>query len=243
MSGEDFTGTFSLVAKFTTLHVFLALVAHLDFEIHQVDVVAAYLQGDLDEEIYMEVPKGVKYLESEEHYWCLWKALYGLKQARQQWKKKLHDVLSNLGFVCSFSDDCLYIKKKREKIVLLVLVYVDNIVVSGPNGYYIISFKELLGNDFEITDLGKLKFMLGILITRDQCNWLIYLNQSSYISQILTQFGLQDATLVSTPLSVKHNLSVIQSSQSEAEKRAYKNYAGDIHYLSLVGSLLFATQT
>jgi len=58
--------------------------------------------------------------------------------------------------------------------------------VSGPNGHYIVSFKELLGNDFEITDLGKLKFMLGILITQDQHNRLIYLNQSAYISQILT---------------------------------------------------------
>jgi len=73
--------------------------------------------------------------------------------------------LSNLGLVCSFANDCLYIKKEKEKIVLLVLVYVDDMAVSGPNGYYIVSFKELLGNDFEITDLGKLKFMLGILIT------------------------------------------------------------------------------
>jgi len=164
---EDFTETFSSVAKFTTLHVFLALSAHLDFEIHQVDVVAAYLQGDLDKEIYMEVPKGVEHLGSGGHYWHLRKALYGLKQAGRQWKKKLYDVLSNLSLVRSFANNCLYIKKEKGKIVLLVLVYVDNMAVSGPNGHYIISFKELLGNDFEITDLGKLKFMLGILITQD----------------------------------------------------------------------------
>jgi len=94
--------------------------------------------------------------------------------------------LSNLGLVRLFADDCLYIKKEKEKIVLLVLVYVDDMVVSGPNGYYIVLFKELLGNDFEITDLGELKFMLGILITRDRYNRLIYLNQSAYISRILT---------------------------------------------------------
>jgi len=151
--------------------------------------------------------------------------------------------LSNLGLVHSFADDCLYIKKEKGKIVVLVLVYIDDMAVSGPNSHYIVSFKELLGNDFEITDLGKLKFMLGILITRDRHNCLIYLNQSAYISQILTRFGLQDATPVSTPLLVKHNLSTTQSPQSKAEKQAYKNYAGDIHYLSLVGSLLFATQT
>ena len=81
--------------------------------------------------------------------------LYGLKQASRQWKKKLHDVLSNLGLVRSFADDCLYIKKEKGKIVLLVLVYIDNMAVSGPNGHYIVSFKELLSNDFEITDLGR----------------------------------------------------------------------------------------
>jgi len=79
--GEDFTETFSSVAKFTTLRVFLALSAHLNFEIHQVDVVAVYLQEDLDKEIYMEVPKGVEHLGSGGHYWHLQKALYGLKQA------------------------------------------------------------------------------------------------------------------------------------------------------------------
>jgi len=151
--------------------------------------------------------------------------------------------LSNLGLVHSFADDYLYIKKEKGKIVLLVLVYIDDMAVSGPNGHYIVLFKELLGNDFEITDLGKLKFMLGILITRDRHNRLIYLNQSAYISQILTPFRLQDATPVSTPLLVKHNLSTTQSPQSKAEKQAYKNYAGDIHYLSLVGLLLFAIQT
>jgi len=63
--------------------------------------------------------------------------------------------LSNLGLVHSFADNCLYIKKEKGKIVLLVLVYVDNIVVSGPNGHYIVSFKKLLGNDFDIIDLGR----------------------------------------------------------------------------------------
>jgi len=78
---EDFTETFSSVAKFTTLCVFLALSTHINFEIHQVDVIATYLQRDLNEEIYMEVPKGVEHLGSGGHYWYLWKALYGLKQA------------------------------------------------------------------------------------------------------------------------------------------------------------------
>ena len=69
----------------------------------------------------MEVPKGVEHLGSGGHYWHLWKALYGLKQASRQWKKKLHDVLSNLGLVRLFADDCLYIKKEKEKLFFLCL--------------------------------------------------------------------------------------------------------------------------
>jgi len=82
--GQDFMEMFSSVAKFTTLRIFLALATYLDFEIHQVDIIAAYLQGDLDEEIYMEVPKGVKCFGLGSHYWKLKKALYSLKQAGRQ---------------------------------------------------------------------------------------------------------------------------------------------------------------
>jgi len=241
--GQDFTETFSSVAKFTTLRIFLALAAYLDFEIHQVDVIAAYLQGDLDEEIYMEVPKGVENFRSGSRYWKLKKALYGLKQAGRQWKKWLHDVLTKLNLIRAFADDCLYIRKEDGKIILIVLVYVDDMAVAGPNGIHIVSFKSALAEDFDITDLGELKFMLGILVTRDCQKRLIYLSQSTYIQQILSRFGMQDAMPVSTPLAVKHNLSANQSPTSEAEKRAYKDYSDGIHYLSLVGSLLFATQT
>jgi hypothetical protein len=93
--GVDFHETFSLVARFTTLRVFLSLAAILDLEIHQVDVVGAYLEGNLDEEIYMRAPEGVG---KGKRYWRLKKVLYGLKQAGRQWKHKLHKVLTNLGF-------------------------------------------------------------------------------------------------------------------------------------------------
>ena len=82
----------------------------------------------------------------------------------------MYEVLSKLSFICAFADDCLYIKCENRKITLLVLVYVDNIAVAGPDGYQIISFKNTLSKNFEITDLGELKFMLSILVTHDQAN-------------------------------------------------------------------------
>jgi len=90
-------------------------------------------------------------------------------------------MLTNLKFICAFADNCLYIKREKGVIVLLVLVYVDDIAVISPNSIQIISFKSALAKNFEIMDLGKLKFMLGILITHDHTKQLIYLNQSAYI--------------------------------------------------------------
>jgi len=240
--GEDFTDTFSSVAKFSTLWIFLAYVAYLDWDLHHIDVIAVYLHSPLDEEIYMTIPEDVENSGSS-HYWKLKKALYGLKQARRQWKKRLHKVLIKFGFICAFADDCLYIKRHEGNITLLILVYVDDIAIAEPDGCHIISFKSFLGEDFEITDLGELKHMLGVLVTRDRSRHLIYLNQSAYIQCTIARFGLENLTLVSTPLAVKHDLTLSQSPITEAEKCAFEDYAGDIHYLSLVGSLLFATQT
>ena len=129
--GEDFTETFSSVAKFNTLQIFLTLAVFMDYEIHQVDVVAAYLRGNLNKEIYMRVPDRVEKLGLG-RFWLLKKALYGLKQARRQWKKRLHEVLLKLGFI---HDDYLYLKCENGKITLLVLVYVDDMAVAGLDGY------------------------------------------------------------------------------------------------------------
>jgi len=221
--GEDFTDTFSLVAKFSTLWIFLAYVAYLDWDLHHVDVIAAYLHGPLGEEIYMTIPEGIENSGSG-HYWKLKKALYGLKQAGRQWKKRLHEVLIKFGFIRAFADNCLYIKHHEGNITLLILVYVDDIAIAGPDGCHIIFFK-------------------SFLVTRDCSRCLIYLNQSAYIQHTITRFGLENSTPVSTPLAVKHDLTLSQSPTTEAEKRVFEDYAGDIHYLSLVGSLLFATQT
>jgi len=94
--GEDFTDTFSSVAKFSTLRIFLSYIAYLDWHLHHIDVVAAYLHGPLDEDIYMTIPDGVEN-SSSGRYWKLKKAFYGLKQAGRQWKKRLHEVLTNFG--------------------------------------------------------------------------------------------------------------------------------------------------
>ena len=190
----------------------------------------------------MTRPDSVEHSRSG-HYWKLKKALYRLKQTGRQQKKCLHKVLIIFGFICAFADNYLYIKYYKRKIILLILVYINNMAVVGPNRYHIISFKLFLGKDFEIHDLGKLKHMLGVLITRDHSRCLIYLSQIAYIQHTITHFGLEDSTLVSISFAVKYNLTLSQSSITKAKKCAFKDYTGDIYYLSLIGLLLFVMQT
>ena len=139
MPEKNFSEMFSSVAKFTTLCMLLTLIAHLDLKLHQVDVVGAYLQGSLDEEIYMEVPEGVREEGKEGWYWKLKKLLYGLKQAGWQWKAKLDKVMRNLGFEKGQANDCLYILQEKGEIVLLVLVYVDDMAIAGHSLAHITS--------------------------------------------------------------------------------------------------------
>jgi len=114
----------------------------------------------------MVIPNSVEDFGSG-YFWKLRKALYGLKQAGRQWKKHLHNTLVDFGFTWAFADDCLYIKWHEGKIILLVLVYVDNMAMASPDIFYIMSFKSFLNKDFEITDLGGPSHMFGVLVTRD----------------------------------------------------------------------------
>jgi hypothetical protein len=134
-------------------------------ELHQIDIVGAYLQGDLEEEIYMSLPDGLKVKGKEGWSLRLRKPLYGLKQAGRQWKEKLDEMMGRLGFVKSEADECLYILCKDGQVTLLVLVYVDDAALASQEITQITKFKKAISEYFPIKDLGELRHILGIQIT------------------------------------------------------------------------------
>ena len=237
--GVDYGKTFLSVAKCSLIQIFLTLAAVLDLEIHQIDVIRAYLEGSLDEDIYMKAPDGI----GKKRYWKLLKALYGLKQAGRKWKEKLHGVLTKHGFEQIRSDDCIYVLRSGGKIILYILVYVDDIIIAGKDIEEIISFKNKISEDFDVTDLGKIHFILGIQVVRDCSDQYIYLNQSAYIDSILNRFEMTSCSPVSTPIATNHHLSRAQTPCNQFEQEEYERYARGTSYISLVGSLLYATQT
>ena len=221
----------------------MSLTAHEDWELHQVDIVGVYLQGDLDEEIYVEVSKGVNIEGKEGLCWRLRKSLYGLKQSGHQWKKKLDEVIKELDFEKANTDECPYILWEDGKISLLVLVHINNMALTSNSITTIRKFKDDLSKHFDITDLGDLRIILGIQVTRDRPNGIIYLDQTAYIQSVLSHFGMQDCNPVSPPLDLKERPSISQCPTNEDEKSIYRAYAKVLNYLEVVGSILYATQT
>jgi len=152
-------------------------------------------------------------------------------------------MMKGLNLEKSRADDCLYILKEDGVIVLLALVYVDDMAIAGHTPQDISKFKENIKRNFDITEIGELSHILGIQVICNKQSHTISINQSAYISRILTKFGMQDCSPVSTPLAVKHNLSISQSPQTNEEHTAYLKYASGTSYLEIIGSLLYATQT
>jgi hypothetical protein len=150
--GQDYHAIDSAVAQYPTLCTLLALAAHEDMQLHQINVVGAYLQGDLDEEIYITPPDGLKIKGKMGWILRLKKPLYRLKQPGRQWKKKLDDTMAHLKLTKSAADECLYVPHEKGKVVLQVLVYVDDAATVSKDIHRIEWFKHSLQDFFPIKD-------------------------------------------------------------------------------------------
>lgn len=127
----------------------------------QLDVKNGFLHGTLKETVYMEQPPGFQHPTYPDHVCLLDKSIYGLKQAPRAWFDRLSEFLLHLGFLCSMSDSSLLVHH-RELQTTLLLIYVDDIIITGSNTEFIASLISQLGQTFAIKDLGKLRYFLGV---------------------------------------------------------------------------------
>ncbi|KAL2901568.1 Retrovirus-related Pol polyprotein from transposon RE1 [Bienertia sinuspersici] len=202
VEGIDYTETFAPVAKMVTVRTFLAVAAARRWELHQMDVHNAFLHGDLDEEVYMKPPPG--FHTGQPGMVCkLRKSLYGLKQAPRCWFAKLASSLKSYGFQQSYSDYSLF-TFNRDGVSLHVLVYVDDLIISGNSSTAINDFKVYLGECFHMKDLGKLQYFLGIEVARNSDG--ILLCQRKYALDIISETGLLGAKPAFFPMEQHHSL-------------------------------------
>lgn len=161
----DYEETFSPVVRFSFVRMILSIVTHMNLELHQMDVNTAFLNGDLEEEIYMKQPIGYVEKGHEDKVCKLHKSIYGLKQSLRQWYKKFHNTIMSNGFSMCYEDYCIYIKQSQHKFVLLSL-YVNDILLACNDIGFLIEIKDWLSSVFEMKDLGEAEFIFGVKITR-----------------------------------------------------------------------------
>ncbi|GKC73175.1 zinc finger, CCHC-type containing protein [Tanacetum coccineum] len=196
--GIDYFDTYAPVARITTIRLLLALAAIHNLVIHQMDVKTTFLNGDLDEEVYMKQPEGFV-MPGNEHKVCkLVKSLYGLKQAPKQWHQKFDEVVLSSGFLLNQSDKCVYSKFDSSGKGVIICLYVDDMLIFGTDQNQVDKTKKFLSSKFSMKDMGEADVILGIKIKRE--NKGIVITQSHYIEKILKKFNREDCSPVSTPM-------------------------------------------
>ena len=205
----------------------ITIAAIHNLMIYQVDVKKAFLNGDLEEEIYIDQPKGFTMLGNEHKVCKLLKSLYGLKQAPRQWHEKFDQCLLSNGFRTNESDKCIYYRTFEDAHIITCL-YVDGLLIFGPNMDIITAAKMLLKNNFDMKDLGEANVILGKKISRTSNG--IFVDQSHYIENFLKKYNYFDCK----PASISFDSNVhLFPTKGENDIYKQKEYAG------IIGSLRY----
>src|SRR3954453_11357859 len=167
-----------------SVRIVLAIAAYFDYEIWQMDVKTAFLNGNLDEDVYMIQPEGFVNPQNASKVCKLQKSIYGLKQASRSWNIHFKEVVKSFDFIENEKEPCVFKKFSGSSIVFLIL-YVDDILLIGNDIPMLKAVKESLKNSFAMKDLGEAAYILGIKIYRDRSRRLIGLSQSTYIDKVL----------------------------------------------------------
>ncbi|KAL6335699.1 hypothetical protein AAG906_032893 [Vitis piasezkii] len=175
----DYKETFSPVSSKDSFRIIMALVAHYDLELHQMDVKTAFLNGNIDETIYMVQPENFESNDSKQ------------LQASRQWYRKFDQVITSFGFKENTVDQCIYLKFSGSKFIILVL-YVDDILLASSDVGLLHETKRFLSSKFDMKDLSNASFVLGIQIHRDRSRGILGLSQKAYIDKVLSRFGMSN---------------------------------------------------
>lgn len=227
--GLDFDETYASVVKSASYRILFALQARYGWKCHQMDIKTAFLNGDLEHEIFVEPPDG--YPETSGRVLKLCKSLYGLKQAPRQWYFKLRAFLKENGWRVSNFDPSVFIKDDEN---LIMEVYVDDINIFGLKEDRIIAMKRQLASRFNMTDLGPCAYYLGMHV-HQEANGDVHLHQESYIQQILDRYGLQDTHPRKTPMRTNLKLSKNDGPSRTLDfQRRYQSKVGALNYAMVV---------
>ena len=229
--GIDYSKVFAPVARHDTIRMIISLAAMNEWIVFQLDVKSAFLHGELVEQVFVDQPPGYVKKGSKHMVYKLKRALYGLKQAPRSWYNRIDTYFSKAGFHKSPYEHTLYIKTGEKGNLLIVCLYVDDLIFTGNDEGMLRTFKQSIMKEFEMTDLGKMKYFLGIEVTQSAGG--IFICQKKYAREVLERFRMDDCTPVQVPIIPGTKL----TRDGEGEK------IDSTYYKQMIGSLMYMTAT
>jgi transposase InsO family protein len=230
--GVDYFETYSSVASMTSMKMVLSIANEKDWDIHQLDIETAYLNAEVKETIYMEQPQGFVEPGKEGYVCLLKKSLYGLKQSARNWNNCLGGFLKEIGLEQSKIDDCVYYYKDKKGSLVYVIVYVDDLIVTGNSNKIIVQIKDRLKKRFVVKDLGQVHQLLGMVVERDRKAKTMKIHQGPYIRRMLSEFDVTGVRPTSVPATRETYVEHIEAA-FRGDKRTI-----DFDYRSAIGAIM-----
>ncbi|RVX04903.1 Retrovirus-related Pol polyprotein from transposon TNT 1-94 [Vitis vinifera] len=209
--------------------ILLSLAVNQDWCLQQLDIKNAFLNGDLEEEVYMEIPPGFEESMAKNQVCKLQKSLYGLKQSPRAWFDRFTKAVLKLGYKQGQADHTLFVKKSHAGKLAILIVYVDDIILSGNDMGELQNLKKYLSEEFEVKDLGNLKYFLGMEVARSRKG--IVVSQRKYILDLLKETGMLGCKPIDTPMDSQKKLG-IEKESTPVDRGRYQRLVGRLIYLS-----------
>ena len=224
----DYEETFAPVARLEAIRMLLAFACFKDFVLYQMNMKSAFLNGFINEEVFVEQPLGFQSFNFPNHVFKLKKALYGLKQAPRSWYERLSKFLLKKCFKMGKIDTTLFIKIK-ENDMLLVQIYIDDVIFGATNVSLCEEFSKCMYSEFEMSMMGELNFFLELQIK--QLKEGTFINQAKYIRDLLKRFNMEEIKTMKTPMSSSIKLDKDEEGKS-IDSTMYRGMIGSLLYLT-----------
>ncbi|GKC99167.1 retrovirus-related pol polyprotein from transposon TNT 1-94 [Tanacetum coccineum] len=224
----DYDETYASVARLESIRILLAYACALYFKLFQMDVKSTFLNGFINEKVYVAQPSGFIDFAKPNHVYKLKKALYRLKQAPKAWYDRLKAFLLKHDYNMGMVDNTLFTKKKSSNLII-VQIYVDDIIFGSTCQEMCDDFAKIMHDEFEMSMTGELNFFLGLQIKQLEDG--IFFNKSKYIKEMLKKFGLEDSKPMKTPMSSDTKLTKDEEGES-VDSTKYRGMIGSLLYLT-----------